>query len=62
MLQVTQSPFGTAHATAGPQATGGITIDGKTGTGSRTASTTPATNDAVFTCFVHGPQRRSRSG
>ena len=32
MYQVTHNPAGTAFATAGPQATGGITIDGKTGT------------------------------
>ena len=30
--QVTHNPGGTAFATAGPQATGGINIDGKTGT------------------------------
>ncbi len=55
MLQVTQAPFGTAHATAGPQATGGITIYGKTGTAENGVNNS-ATNDAVFTCFVTGPK------
>jgi penicillin-binding protein A len=55
MLQVTQNPAGTAFATAGPQATGGIVIYGKTGTAENGVNNS-ATNDAVFTCFVLGPK------
>ena len=55
MLQVTQSSFGTAHATAGTQATGGIVIYGKTGTAENGVNNT-GLNDAVFTCFVTGPK------
>ncbi len=53
MNQVTHNPSGTAYLTAGPQATGGLNIDGKTGT----AQNGPFNNnldDAVFTCFVPG--------
>jgi penicillin-binding protein A len=53
MYQVTHNPAGTAAATAGPQATGGITIDGKTGTAQNGISNGNL-NDAVFTCFVPG--------
>ncbi len=53
MYQVTHNPGGTAYATAGPQATGGITIDGKTGTAENGVSNGNP-NDAVFTCFVPG--------
>ena len=53
MFQVTHNPGGTAYATAGPQATGGITIDGKTGT-AQNGIDNGNLNDAVFTCFVPG--------
>jgi penicillin-binding protein A len=53
MYQVTHHPGGTAYATAGPQATGGITIDGKTGT-AQNGIDNGNLNDAVFTCFVPG--------
>jgi len=53
MYEVTHNPGGTAYATAGPQATGGITIDGKTGTAENGVSN-GSPNDAVFTCFVPG--------
>jgi penicillin-binding protein A len=53
MYQVTHNPGGTAYATAGPQATGGITIDGKTGT-AQNGIDNGNLNDAVFTCFVPG--------
>ncbi len=53
MYQVTHNPGGTAYLTAGPQATGGITIDGKTGTAQNGINNT-GLNDAVFTCFVPG--------
>lgn len=53
MNQVTHNPGGTAYVTAGPQATGGITIDGKTGT-AENGITNGSPNDAVFTCFVPG--------
>jgi peptidoglycan glycosyltransferase len=53
MNQVTQNPGGTAFATAGPQATGGITIDGKTGT-AQNGLDNGSLDDAVFTCFVPG--------
>jgi len=51
MYQVTHNPSGTAYLTAGPQATGGITIDGKTGT-AQNGIDNGNLNDAVFTCFV----------
>ena len=63
MYQVTHNPGGTAYATAGPQATGGITIDGKTGT-AQNGVNNGNLNDAVFTCFVPGSggcRRRSPS-
>lgn len=53
MNQVTQNPGGTAYYTAGPQATGGIIIDGKTGT-AQNGLDNGNLNDAVFTCFVPG--------
>lgn len=53
MYEVTNNPGGTAYATAGPQATGGITIDGKTGTAQNGISNGHL-DDAVFTCFVPG--------
>jgi penicillin-binding protein A len=53
MNQVTHNTGGTAYATAGPQATGGITIDGKTGT-AENGIDNGNLNDAVFTCFVPG--------
>jgi penicillin-binding protein A len=53
MYQVTHNPGGTAYATAGPQSTGGITIDGKTGTAQNGISNGNL-DDAVFTCFVPG--------
>ncbi|HEY2639248.1 MAG TPA: penicillin-binding transpeptidase domain-containing protein [Streptosporangiaceae bacterium] len=54
MFQVTHNPGGTAYATAGPQATGGINIYGKTGT-AQNGIDNGSLNDAVFTCFVPGP-------
>jgi penicillin-binding protein A len=53
MNQVTHNPAGTAFLTAGPQATGGIDIDGKTGT-AQNGPNNDGLNDAVFTCFVPG--------
>ncbi len=53
MNQVTHNPSGTAFLTAGPQATGGIDIDGKTGT-AQNGPNNSGLNDAVFTCFVPG--------
>jgi cell division protein FtsI/penicillin-binding protein 2 len=53
MFEVTHNPGGTAYATAGPQATGGITIVGKTGT-AQNGVDNGNLNDAVFTCFVPG--------
>jgi cell division protein FtsI/penicillin-binding protein 2 len=53
MYEVTHNAGGTAYATAGPQATGGITIDGKTGTAQNGISNGNL-DDAVFTCFVPG--------
>ncbi len=53
MSEVTHNPGGTAFATAGPQATGGINIDGKTGT-AQNGIDNGNLNDAVFTCFVPG--------
>lgn len=57
MNAVTHNPGGTAYATAGPQATGGITIDGKTGT-AQNGIDNGNLNDAVFTCFVPGSDGR----
>jgi penicillin-binding protein A len=51
MFQVTHNAAGTATATAGPQVTGNITIDGKTGTAQNGVNNN-GLNDAVFTCFV----------
>jgi penicillin-binding protein A len=51
MYQVTHNPGGTAYFSAGPQATGNITIDGKTGT-AQNGIDNGNLNDAVFTCFV----------
>jgi len=51
MLSVTQSTSGTAHATAGTQATGGIVIAGKTGT-AQNGINNSGLDDAVFTCFA----------
>ena len=51
MNAVTHQPGGTAYATAGPQATGSIIIDGKTGT-AENGINNGNPNDAVFTCFV----------
>ncbi len=59
MNQVTQNPGGTAYATAGLQATGGIVIDGKTGTAQNGVNNT-GLNDAVFTCFVPGSNGNRR--
>ncbi|HEY7324292.1 MAG TPA: penicillin-binding transpeptidase domain-containing protein, partial [Streptosporangiaceae bacterium] len=53
MSEVTHNPGGTAYATAGPQATGGIQIYGKTGT-AQNGIDNGNLNDAVFTCFVPG--------
>jgi peptidoglycan glycosyltransferase len=53
MNAVTHNPGGTAYATAGPQATGGLDIDGKTGTAQNGVNNT-GLNDAVFSCFVPG--------
>jgi peptidoglycan glycosyltransferase len=53
MNQVTQNPGGTAYGTAGPQVTGGIVIDGKTGT-AENGINNAGLNDAVFSCFVPG--------
>lgn len=53
MNDVTHNPGGTAYATAGPQATGGINIDGKTGT-AQNGLANGNLDDAVFTCFVPG--------
>jgi penicillin-binding protein A len=53
MYQVTHNAGGTAVATAGPQVTGNITIDGKTGT-AQNGVNNHGLNDAVFTCFVPG--------
>lgn len=51
MLQVTQQPTGTAYATAGPPAVGGLQIAGKTGTAENTVSGA-GLDDAVFTCYA----------
>lgn len=53
MAQVTANPSGTAYATAGRQATGGIVIDAKTGT-AQTGVNSNGPADAVFSCFVPG--------
>ncbi len=53
MYQVTHNPAGTAYGTAGPQVSGGITIDGKTGT-SQNGANPNGLDDALFTCFVPG--------
>jgi peptidoglycan glycosyltransferase len=50
MESVTHNPAGTAYATAGPQATGGIDIAGKTGTAQNGVNNSNL-DDAVFTCF-----------
>ncbi len=51
MISVVQSPVGTAHLTAGPQATGGIMIAGKTGT-AQNGINNSGLDDAVFTCYA----------
>ena len=51
MTSVVQSPVGTAHLTAGPQATGGIMIAGKTGT-AQNGINNSGLDDAVFTCYA----------
>ncbi|MGI8449036.1 MAG: penicillin-binding transpeptidase domain-containing protein [Streptosporangiaceae bacterium] len=51
MTSVVQSPVGTAHLTAGTQATGGITIAGKTGT-AQNGINNSGLDDAVFTCYA----------
>jgi penicillin-binding protein A len=51
MTNVVQSPDGTAHATAGTQVTGGITIAGKTGT-AQNGINNSGLDDAVFTCYA----------
>lgn len=51
MIQVTQSPQGTAHVSAGTQATGGIVIAAKTGT-AQNGINNSGLDDAVFTCFA----------
>jgi penicillin-binding protein A len=53
MYEVTHNPSGTAYLTANPGVTGGINIDGKTGTAQNGVNNT-GLNDAVFTCFVPG--------
>ena len=59
MNAVTHKPGGTAYATAGPQATGSIIIDGKTGT-AENGINNGNPNDAVFTCFVPASDGRHR--
>lgn len=51
MESVTHNQNGTAFFTAGPNATGGIDIAGKTGTAQNGRNNT-GLNDAVFTCFA----------
>jgi peptidoglycan glycosyltransferase len=51
MTSVVQSPFGTAHATAGTQVTGGIEIAGKTGTAQNGVNNS-GLDDAVFTGYA----------
>jgi cell division protein FtsI/penicillin-binding protein 2 len=51
MTQVTQNPQGTAHISAGTQATGGIVVAAKTGT-AQNGINNSGLDDAVFTCFA----------
>jgi len=51
MIQVTQNSQGTAHISAGLQATGGIVIAAKTGT-AQNGINNSGLDDAVFTCFA----------
>jgi len=51
MISVTQSPDGTAHLSAGLQASGGIVIAAKTGT-AQNGTNNSGLDDAVFTCFA----------
>ncbi len=51
MIQVTQSADGTAHISAGLQATGGIVVAAKTGT-AQNGINNSGLDDAVFTCFA----------
>ena len=51
MTSVVASPVGTAHLTAGTQATGGIMIAGKTGT-AQNGINNSGLDDAVFTCYA----------
>ena len=51
MIQVTQNPQGTAHVSAGTQASGGIVIAAKTGT-AQNGINNSGLDDAVFTCFA----------
>jgi cell division protein FtsI/penicillin-binding protein 2 len=51
MIQVTQNPQGTAHISAGTQATGGIIVAAKTGT-AQNGINNSGLDDAVFTCFA----------
>ncbi len=51
MIQVTQSPQGTAHLSAGTQAAGGVVIAAKTGT-AQNGINNSGLDDAVFTCFA----------
>jgi peptidoglycan glycosyltransferase len=51
MTNVVQSTVGTAHATAGTQVTGGITIAGKTGT-AQNGINNSGLDDAVFTGYA----------
>jgi penicillin-binding protein A len=56
MESVTHNPAGTAFFTAGPNATGGINIAGKTGTAQNGVNNS-GLDDAVFTCFVPNSNR-----
>ena len=51
MTQVTQNAQGTAHISAGLQASGGIVIAAKTGT-AQNGINNSGLDDAVFTCFA----------
>ncbi len=51
MIQVTQNAQGTAHISAGLQATGGIVVAAKTGT-AQNGINNSGLDDAVFTCFA----------
>jgi len=51
MISVTHNQDGTAFFTAGPQATGGLDIAGKTGT-AQNGPNNSHLDDAVFTCFA----------